>query len=222
MFKTCLDTDVHHPDQSGVLSRPDATDAKTSGRPVRIASVGFKPVASLAEVIKRVDEAGAPGTDIIVLPESPRGQNETSGEPLLGATVMAMATLARKHQSYILCPIDRIESGRRLNSLVLLDRSGSVVCAYDKVFPYWDEFDLRPSVAPGNTIEVHQADFGRVGFATCFDVNFPEVWRGLAEKGAELVLWSSAYSAGLSLQAPRYQPSLLHCYLYADAGLHCL
>jgi hypothetical protein len=35
----------------------------------------------------------------------------------------------------------------------------------------------------------------------CFDVNFPEVWKSLADRGAELVVWPSAYSAGTSLQA---------------------
>ena len=50
-------------------------------------------------------------------------------------------------------------------------------------------------------MQVYRADFGLLGFATCFDVNFPEVWRRLADKGAEVVIWPSAYSAGVSLQA---------------------
>ena len=50
-------------------------------------------------------------------------------------------------------------------------------------------------------VPVYQADFGRIGILTCFDVNFPQLWQILAEKGAELVLWDSAYSSGRSLQA---------------------
>jgi Carbon-nitrogen hydrolase len=50
-------------------------------------------------------------------------------------------------------------------------------------------------------MQVYHADFGAVGFATCFDANFPEVWRRLADQGAELVIWPSEYSAGVSLQA---------------------
>ncbi len=41
----------------------------------------------------------------------------------------------------------------------------------------------------------------RVGMAICFDVNFPSVWQRLADQGAEIVIWPSAYSAGSSLQA---------------------
>ncbi|MEM7031725.1 MAG: carbon-nitrogen hydrolase family protein, partial [Chloroflexota bacterium] len=71
-----------------------------------------------------------------------------------------------------------------------------------KVYPYWEEFDLMPAVDIGTTMPpVCQTDFGCVGMAICFDVNFPEVWQALADQGAELIIWPSAYSAGRSLQA---------------------
>ena len=60
---------------------------------------------------------------------------------------------------------------------------------------------MHPPVSPGDASTVYEADFGRVGLATCYDANFPEVWSRLSEQGAELVLWPSAYSAGRSLQA---------------------
>ena len=59
---------------------------------------------------------------------------------------------------------------------------------------------VRPS-APVIQPRYMTADFGRLGMATCFDANFPEVWGRLAEMGAEVVMWPSAYSAGTSLQA---------------------
>jgi hypothetical protein len=76
-----------------------------------------------------------------------------------------------------------------------------VACVYDKVYPYWSEFEQKPPVQIGRDAPVHAADFGRVGMAICFDVNFPAVWQQLADQQAELVLWPSAYSAGSSLQA---------------------
>jgi hypothetical protein len=112
-----------------------------------------------------------------------------------------MAALAKKYKTYIVCPIDRRDKNRRLNTVVLLDRSGKVACVYDKVFPYWSEYDVHPSADVGADAEIYRADFGLLGFATCFDVNFPEVWKRLSEKGAEVVIWPSAYSAGTSLQA---------------------
>lgn len=182
------------------------TDGKPApdhvGRPVRVVSIGFAALTPLTEIIERVDEEGSRHPDVILLPETCRGQNATSQEPLHGPTVTAMAALAKKHGTWIAVPIDRRDGDRRFNTVVLLDRSGNVSCAYDKLFPYWPEFDeVRPPVTPGTEVKVHQTDFGRVGLATCFDVNFPEVWSRLADKGAELILWPSAYSAGTSLQA---------------------
>ena len=92
-------------------------------------------------------------------------------------------------------------SGRRLNTSVLIDRAGQVVGAYDKVYPFWSEYDVRPPVSVGDEAPVFDVDFGRLGLAICFDANFPEVWKRLADQGAELVAWSSAYSAGTTLQA---------------------
>lgn len=177
---------------------PPAT-SEPVGRPVRVVSLSFNG-KSLEEILAVVDAEGARGSDLVVLPETWRGQGE-GWESLDGPTVSAMASLAKKHRTYIVCPIDRRDGLRRYNSTVLLDRNGQIACVYDKIYPYWAEFDVNPPVTPGREVVVHQADFGRVGFAVCFDVNFPAVWQRLADRGAELVVWPSAYSAGTSLQA---------------------
>ncbi len=169
------------------------------GRPVRVVSLSFQG-KTLAEIAKVVDSEGAKGADLIVLPETWLGQNDKP-ESVDGSTVTTMAALARKHSAYVVCPIDRRDENRRLNTAVLIDRGGKVIGAYDKVFPYWSEYDLKQPVVPGQDTKVFQTDFGRVGLAICFDVNFPEVWQQLADQGAELVVWPSAYSAGTSLQA---------------------
>lgn len=180
-----------------------AATAQPIGRPVRIASIGFLggPDISLGQIVSHVDQEGARGADVILLPETCRGQDASSEESMDGPTVKAMAALAAKHQTYIAVPIDRRDQSKRLNTIVLLDRNGHIVSHYDKLFPYWNEYDLHPPVSPGDSGKVYDADFGRLGMATCFDANFPEVWGRLAEMGTEVVLWPSAYSAGRSLQA---------------------
>lgn len=173
------------------------------GRPVRIVSIGFQGAdMSLEQIARHVDDEGSRGTDVILLPELCRGgQNALSEELLHGPTVTAMAALAAKHRTYIAVPIDRRDQDKRLNTVVLLDRTGHVACLYNKLFPYWGEYAVHPPVNPGDAAEVYEADFGRIGIATCFDANFPEVWRRLSELGAEVVIWPSEYSGGSSLQA---------------------
>ena len=173
------------------------------GRPVAVVSIGFKMGRPLEEVAKVVDSEGSRGSDLIALPETWRGQNDDgSEETLSGPAVTAMATLAKKHRTYIVCPIDRKDGKWRFNSAVLLDRAGKVVSVYNKVYPWFSEYRVKPPVDPGREgPPVYKADFGRVGLAICFDVNFPEVWQRLADQEAELVIWSSAYSGGNSLKA---------------------
>jgi len=174
-------------------------DAAVTGRPVRIVSLSFqgKP---LEEIAALVDREASQGADLIALPETWRGQGD-AWEPLDGPTITTMADIARKHHTYIVCPIDRRDGEVRYNSSVFIDREGKVACVYDKVYPFWSEYDVKPPVTPGTSAPVYGADFGKVGMAICFDANFPEVWKRLADQGAEVVIWSSAYSAGTTLQA---------------------
>jgi predicted amidohydrolase len=174
-----------------------AADLTPIGRPVRILSLAFNLNVSLEAIRDLIDTEAANGVDLVVLPELWRGHEAI--ETIDGPTTLAMSALARKHHTYIVSPIGRKDGDRHLNSAVLLDRSGKVVLIYDDVFP--SEFDHKAKLDVGSSVPVYQADFGRIGFAICFDVNFPDIWKSLADQGAELVVWPSAYSAGTALQA---------------------
>ena len=169
------------------------------GRPVRIVSLSFYG-NTISEILKIVDAEGAKGTDIIVLPETWRGDQLL--ETIDGESITELSKLAKKHNTYIISPIERKVGVHHYNTAVILDRQGKVVGMYDKVYPYWGEFDLKPEVEPGRTgAPVFETDFGKIGIAICFDANFPEVWQELKNNKAEVVFWPSAYSAGLQLQA---------------------
>jgi len=188
---------------AGSAAKPTAD---TIGRPVRLVSIGFRAGhRSVEQIAGLVDREGSRGTDIIVLPETCRGQNETSVESLDGPTITAMARLAQQHGTYIVCPIDRRDGQQRLNSAVLLDRQGKVSGIYNKLYPVWATECMKRGVAPGAHAQVYSTDFGRIGLAICFDVNWPALWERMSNQGAELVIWPSAYSAGRSLQAQAIQ-----------------
>ena len=192
---------------------PQLTGQPGAGRPVRVLSLSFKS-ATLEAIAAIVDSEGAKGVDLVSLPEAWRGPDVV--ETLSSPTITTFAQLARKHHTYVVCPIYRQDGSRRLNSSVFLDRSGAVAAVYDKAYPYWNEFDLAPPVLPGQgDVVVHDTDFGRIGFAICFDAKFPEVFRRLREKGAELVVWASAYSGYTELAAF----ALLHHYYIVTSTL---
>ena len=179
-----------------------------TGRPVRMLSLSFDGL-ELPAVEKMIHEESREKTDLILLPESWTGPE--GFETLEGPTFQAMAKAARQNQAYLLCTLPRLDGGIRYTSAVLFDRQGEVAGIYDKTFPYWNELTLDPPVSPGQAAPVWQTDFGRLGAAVCFDMNFPEVWQQLADQEAELVAWSSAVSGGLSLQAQAIQH---HYYIF--------
>lgn len=214
--------------------RPDTpleANSKVVGRPVTVVSVSFPIGHSIQEIVRIVDNEGAKGCDLIALPEAWLGQEHHKPETLNGPVVSAMSEAAARNQTYIVCPIDRWDGSRRFNSAVLLDRSGDVACVYDKVFPYWAEFqDFKPIVEVGDDIVVYEADFGKVGLSICFDVNFPEVWQRLENLGAEIVIWPSAFRGGMTLQAHAMThhyyivnaTQLSECFVYDITGTELL
>jgi predicted amidohydrolase len=175
-------------------------NAQPIGRPVRVTSISFG-IRPLAAIIDVIEAEAARGTDLIALPETFTGQADSQPQSIDGPTVTAVSDIARRHRTWVVCPLDRLDGNRRVNSAVLIDRDGAVAGIYDKVYPYWGEFALDQTVDPGEATPVFETDFGRVGMAICFDANFPEVWKGLADEGAEMIVWPSAYSAATTLQA---------------------
>ena len=57
---------------------------------------------------------------------------------------------------------------------------------------------------PSNLVprrQVFDLDFGRVGLATCFDMNFMEAWAELDRARVDVVFWPSAYGGGMPIRA---------------------
>lgn len=174
-----------------------------TGRKAKITSMSFSQ-RPLGEFIGIVDDEAKKGCDLILLPEAcacietPNDLMET----LEGESISRISEIAARHGVYIVYPMGREgEGGKRFNSSVLIGRKGEICGVYDKVYPFWEEFAFEPTTSIGCDAPVFETDFGKVGMAICFDANFPEVFRRLSLNGAEVVLWSSAYSAGMSLQA---------------------
>jgi predicted amidohydrolase len=168
-------------------------------RPVTIASICGRADAELILALVREAASGAP--DLIILPEN---WQHAMGEPIDSPTICTLRTTARESRVYIVDSVNiREADGRLYNSAILIDRKGEIAGRYDKAYPYWSEItdDPQTNTIPGSSKHVFDTDFGRLGLAICFDANFPELWADMAEQNAELVVWPSAYAAGMQLAA---------------------
>ncbi len=175
---------------------------------VRMASLSLvgtgDPKRNLESAVNLIDEALWDHPDLICLPETFTGlgccQKEwlKTAEPLDGPTVCAVRERARRGDCWIVCPILLDNDGAITNSSIVINRSGEVAGRYDKMFPTIGE--LESGIRPGESAPVLDTDFGRLGCAICFDLNFYEVACSLKQNGAELVCFSSMYPGGRQVQ----------------------
>jgi beta-ureidopropionase len=150
-----------------------------------------------------LEQAALDRPDIVCLPETFTGLGcgETewfaSAEPVPGPTTDAVGAAARRHGTWVICPLVERRGDQRFNAAVLLDRNGEVAGSYHKIHPTIGE--IRTGITPGTESATFETDFGRIGCAICFDLNFRDVIEGLAAGGAELILFPSMYRGGLQL-----------------------
>jgi predicted amidohydrolase len=118
--------------------------------------------------------------------------------PLNDTILEALGSKAREHHTYVVFGgifRDVPATGDCSNAAVVIDRNGGVAGRYVKVHPVLDRVGsdgkivLEGGVKPGAEYNVLDLDFGRVGLQICYDVEYPEGWRSLGERGAELVLY---------------------------------
>ena len=74
----------------------------------------------------------------------------------------------------------------------MLDRSGAVVGTYHKSVTTHSELGM--GIIPGTETPVFETDFGRLGLAICFDINYWEVGHALCTHRPDLVVWSSMWT----------------------------
>ena len=137
--------------------------------------------------------------DLVLIPETCIDGVHEPGDAFLSA----IADIAAENKIYILASVYRkLDDKSRANSSILYDRNGEIALIYDKMYPWIGEFDDNiPSVMPGSRAVYADTDFGRVSVAICFDANFPDLWQDISDLDVDLVLFSSAYSAGSQLCA---------------------
>lgn len=87
----------------------------------------------------------------------------------------------------------RIDEGTLVNALLLVSPTGEIV-TYNKTHLYHEK-DVREEdfVKQGDELKVVDTALGKIGLAICYDLNFPEVMRKLALKGADIILICAAW-----------------------------
>lgn len=170
-------------------------------------------VKSMQQQVIRIMEKIVPQQpDVICLPETFDVANVRGSKPPLseraadgiGEVAQPYADFAKKHSCCVVCPIHSMQDGRYYNSALFIDRNGELLGRYHKMHTTTDEMDQ--GIAPGPIDPpVFDTDFGRVGAQICFDIEWHDGWTKLAEAGAEIVFWPSAFAGGSMVNAKAWQ-----------------
>ena len=162
--------------------------------------------ANLGVAERSLREAAAGGADLAALPEyfsylgASRRRAELA-EPVPGPTTDRVAALARELGIWVLggSVLERGDGGAVYDTSALFDRTGEVVARYRKIHLYDVDLPGQPpiresaTIAPGEALVTHETEFARVGLSICYDVRFPELYRGLMAMGAEVLFVPSQF-----------------------------
>jgi predicted amidohydrolase len=142
----------------------------------------------------------APEVDLILFPEIwPCGffafdRYASDSEPLDGPTVTAFRQKAAERRCHILMGslVERDADGL-FNTTVLIGPGGELIARYRKIHLFGYQSDETRLLTPGKEIVVADTPWGRAGFSTCYDLRFPELFRHMVDRGAEIFLIPSAW-----------------------------
>ncbi len=154
-----------------------------------------------------LDVAIEKGAKLVALPELFNFFGEPqllweNAEPIPGPTVNMLCAKAEKSRVYILggsLAESVNKAGKVFNTSVLIDPLGNIIAKYRKIHLFDVELDKRVSVKesdtfePGNELVTAETEYGTVGLTICYDLRFPELYRGLTLKGAKIIFVPAAF-----------------------------
>jgi len=165
--------------------------------------------ANLKEAERWIRHAVVQGARVVVLPEVFiwRGNKKFErefAEPIPGPTSTAMAELARELGIYLLAGsiLEAISaSDKAYNTSLLFDPAGALLACYRKIHLF--DVDLANGVslresdtrAHGGDVVVVPTELGKMALSVCYDLRFPELYRGHADQGADMIFVPSAFTA---------------------------
>ncbi|MGP3773051.1 carbon-nitrogen family hydrolase [Streptomyces sp. SDT5-1] len=145
------------------------------------------------------EEAGA--ADLVVLPELwttgafAYELFSTEAEPLEGPTYEAMAKAARDAGVWLHAGSipERDPEGPLYNTSLVFSPDGELAAAYRKIHRFG--FDKGEAVLMGAGEELVTVRLPETvaGVTTCYDLRFPELYRGLVDRGAQTLLVSAGW-----------------------------
>lgn len=164
------------------------------------------PKENYRKVSHYVQKAAEAQCRLVVLPEHWNWLGKPSEKPKVaekidGASIQFIRDLAKKFQLFIVAGSIAEANGKKppFNTSVLVYPTGELSKPYRKVHL----FDSKVAgghqeskfTTAGSEVVIENIGWGTIGFSICYDVRFPELFRGLAAQGATILVIPSNFTA---------------------------
>jgi len=163
--------------------------------------------ANLAAARRLIVSAAAAGAKLVALPENFYIIGRHEGDKVKvrevdgrGPIQQFLSEVAKEHRLWILAgtvPISSEDETRIRSACLVYDDKGQRVARYDKMHLFRfqqgaESYDEARTVEPGSKPLAVDSPFGRLGLSVCYDVRFPEVYRGLGD--VDVIFVPSAFT----------------------------
>ncbi|MBT3033923.1 MAG: carbon-nitrogen hydrolase family protein [Candidatus Thiodiazotropha sp. (ex Ctena orbiculata)] len=167
--------------------------------------------ANLLEAERLISEAAESGAGLVVLPENFAFKGEHDRDMLTlcedddGPLQGFLGQMAQRYGVWLVggtIPMRAKQGGKVRAACLIMDNEGNQVARYDKIHLFdvhLVETDERyvesNTIEPGEELVTVETPFGVLGIAVCYDLRFPELFRKLMEKGAEIFAVPASFTA---------------------------
>ena len=169
------------------------------------------PSANLTATLTRLRQAKAGGAGFVLTPECTNGlwSNRTaqraalrfeSDDPTLASLQHEAARLGIWLLAGSLALLTGDPDGRFANRSFLIGPDGTVAARYDKIHMFdvnvseTEVYRESAGFRPGTTAVLTETPFAKIGMSVCYDVRFPQLYRRLAQAGAEIITVPAAFN----------------------------
>jgi nitrilase len=168
---------------------------------------GPQVAANLSEASRLIKMAVEQGAALVALPEyfAIMGLKDTDKVKAAedfgkGPIQEFLARTAKRYGIWLLggsLPLKSADPERIRNTSLLFDNQGNCVARYDKIHLFGfkrgaEHYDESGTIEAGNEVVAVDTPFGRLGLSICYDLRFPELYRGM--NSPDIIFIPSAFT----------------------------
>ena len=173
-------------------------------------TTGCDPTQNLATIAAQVEMAAQAGAEIVALPETctfmekNRAAMQARLETQADSQVLAaLQNIAKTNAVFILVGsmiLADETSDKAVNRSVLIAPDGQVQAQYDKIHMFDVELEdgerhhESAAYRAGDCLVTSEVNGVTLGLSICYDLRFPNLYRRLAEAGAQVIVVPSAFT----------------------------